>query len=340
MNTKTILPTGRTLQPSRSGLCHHEQLADAFLHTASVFGFEDDENLIPRVATLAFCNGVHLVNDSPLKAAEAIERISQSLEMGQSRRRELCGGAEAQAPETDSFSTLRVFFRERCGAGTLRTGNPEDVLAIRQLIAEAAVAGLYCRAAAPRLYGWVKEDIVGCQGEQYFLSSRLLFWSGRDGLPNSHPLLELSDGYYRKSPREKELVRDILAELLLRQVDEEDPWQLDNWLATAWKNGVWIARLAPDQVEELARDVGPRSWALNLEIFDHCVAPQADPGTAASLLASLEAYLAKWHHEGLAQEDCRKANPRMLLQRAVDYALWMGLIAETPLAAGGRRAAE
>ena len=265
------LPDKKTLEPSRVGLCYHEQLSDAFLHAALIFGFENDANFVTRVAALSYCNGVDLVMRNPLLAAECAERILCTLELGRTELEGHTARISAQIPESDTLSTIRKYFRDDRNAGALRLDDPDDVLSIRQIIAEAVALGMYSRSLTPDIYLEVKGGLEACKAEQYFLTSRLSFWMVQGGLPKCYPLLELCDEYYQESRIERELMRGVMAEILNRAQDKPDPWNLDLWLATAWQFGNRLARMAPDIIDDLQKDVGPENWAINCNIYDHCL---------------------------------------------------------------------
>jgi hypothetical protein len=75
MNT-TALPTIQTQLPSQTGLVLHEIIANSLIHAAAVFGIEQDERFVERVATMAWFNGAFVILS---KAPSGVRHARQSL---------------------------------------------------------------------------------------------------------------------------------------------------------------------------------------------------------------------------------------------------------------------
>ncbi len=72
----TTLPTIQTQLPSQTGLVLHEIIANSLIHAAAVFGIEQDERFVERVAALAWFNGAFVILS---KAPSGVRHARQSL---------------------------------------------------------------------------------------------------------------------------------------------------------------------------------------------------------------------------------------------------------------------
>jgi hypothetical protein len=338
----TTLPTLQTRQPSRAGLAYHEILADGLIHTAAVCGFEPNERYVERLAALAWANGTYLIQDDFPRAAEIAGQLGESLEIGRTETTRVCQELWALADGVENpMDAARAFYAEQRESRALSPGRPEDAAQIRHLIGEAALGGLVSRGQAPALYRSVCNQLEPARYETAFLGTRLMFWAGESetGLPCYHPLVELTTSFYSGHPKERRLVCQSVGRSVAAMLKKEDPWALENCLNLAWKSGVVTARFAPDEVHEVLTEFDAELCTANLNFFEAYVRGTGATESAANLPAAFEHFVATENPYGLADEDIRQANPRILAVRAYDFALWMGIIAELPGAFGEMRGA-
>jgi hypothetical protein len=338
----TTIPTLQTRQPSRAGLAYHEILADGLIHAAAVCGFEPNERYVERLAAMAWANGTYLIQDDFPRAAEIAGRLGESLEIGRTETTRVCQELQALADGVENpIDATRAFYAEQRQSRALSPGRPEDAAQIRHLIGEAALGGLVSRGQAPDLYRSVCSQLESFRYESAFLSRRLMFWAGEseNGLPCYHPLVELTTSFYGGHPKEKRLVCQSVARSVAEMLKNEDPWGVENCMNLAWKSGVVTARFAPDEVHDVLGEFDVEARAAILKFFVEYVRGTGATDSAANLPAAFEHFVATENPYGLADEDIRQANPRILAIRAYDFALWMGFIAELPHAFGEIRGA-
>jgi hypothetical protein len=333
----TTLPSLQTQQPSRAGLAYHEILADGLIHAAAVCGFEPNERYVERLAALAWANGTCLIQDDFSRAAEIAGRLGESLEIGRTETTRVSKELQALAEGVENpIDAARAFYAEKRQSRALRAGRPEDAAQIRHLIGEAALGGLVSRGQAPELYRSVCGQLELVRYESAFLSTRLMFWAreSESGLPCYHPLVELTTSFYNGRPKEKRLVCQSVGRSVAAILNSKDPWAPEACMNLAWKSGVVMARFAPDEVHDVLGEFDADTCATILKFFEEHVRETGATESAANLPAAFEHFVTTENPYGLADEDIRQANPRILAVRAYDFALWMGIIAELPGAFG------
>lgn len=335
----TALPTQKTKQPSRSGLVFHEILADGLIHAAAVFGIEQDERFVERVANLAWSNGVDTVKNDVQRAATLAQFLGEGLESGRSQTQVLCKAVgTAVEGQEGVYEAIRGHYATSMGTRELDAGNPDHAGAIRQLVGEAVVAGLSCRGLNPMLYRTVVAMNDRTRLEQQFLCELLKGWALGTGLPTCHPFLQMAERFYFKTPNERQLVCELMGRAMLPALEADDPWNLEYWLKRAWRAGVVQAKFAPDTVETLLREAGGKHVNYCRELYHDCVLGTAEGEGKPNLAAAFENYIAASEHLCLHIPEVRALNPRILAARAYDFTVWMGFIAEMPASAEGMAA--
>jgi hypothetical protein len=333
-----ILPTRKTQQPSRKGLVFHEILADGIVHVAAVFGIEEDERFVERVAILAWSSGAHLVQQDVPRATQVAQRLSESLEVGRSEAQRRCTEFAAAVVQAEcTFSAIRAHYQKHFGTRSLGITDPVDVGAIRQLIGEAALYGILCRGLAPLLYQAIKAQNDLCCLETEYLRMVLLLWSQGNGFPPCHPFIEMTECLYRQRPYERELICGAMGRLLPGILEQGDPWELENWLTPAWREGIMQTKFAPDVVAAAMAEFEEGELQTNHEIFDLCIQGTERPDGRVDLDAAFAKYLEQCNPYGLGNVELKKMCPRFLAARAFDFAMWMGILAGLPIEQGGKR---
>lgn len=336
----TALPNQKTKQPARAGLLFHEILADGLIHAAAVFGIEQDERFVERVANLAFGNGVEAVRVDVQRAATLAQFLGEGLEVGRSQTQKLCKAAEAAAEGQERvYDAIRGYYESSVGTRSLSAANPEHAGAIRQLVGEAVLAGLSCRGLAPSLYQAVSAVNDRTQLEQRFLCELLIGWALGTGLPQCHPFLQMAERFYSKHPHERQLVGELMGRALLPALETDDPWSLEYWLRRGWRAGAVQAKFAPDTVQKVFDEVGDEHVGYCRELYRDCVLATAAGGGMPNLEAAFERYIVETKDCALHIPEVRALNPRLLAARAYDFTVWMGFIAAMPMASGEMRGA-
>jgi hypothetical protein len=332
----TALPTQKTKQPARAGLVYHEILADGLIHAAAVFGIEQDERFVERVANLAWSNGVNTVKTDVQRAATLAQFLGEGLEVGRSQTQVLCKAVgDTVEGQEGVYEAIRGHYATSMGTRELDAGNPAHAGAIRQLVGEAVVAGLSCRGLIPKLYQAVVAMNARTRLEQQFLCELLLGWAQGTGLPTCHPFLEMAERFYVKKPYERQLVCELMGRAMLPALETDDPWNLDYWLGRGWRAGVVQAKFAPDTVETLLTEAGVEHVNYCRELYRDCVLETAEGEGKPNLEAALERYLSETEDCGLHVPEIRALNPRVLMARAYDFTVWMGFLSAMPISSGG-----
>jgi hypothetical protein len=194
----TTLPTQKTKQPSRAGLLFHEILADGLIHAAAVFGIEQDERFVERVANLAWSNGVNTVKamcNVPPRLPSFSARGSKPV-AARPKCQVLCKAAGDTVEVQEGVNeAIRGHYETSIGTRALDARNPAHAGAIRQLVGEAVVAGLSCRGLNPKLYQAVLAVNARTRLEQQFLCELRLGWAQGTGLPTCHPFLQMAERF-------------------------------------------------------------------------------------------------------------------------------------------------
>lgn len=327
----TTLPTQKTKRPSRVGLLFHEILADGIIHGAAVFGIEQDDRFVERVANLAWSNGVETVENDVQRAATLAQFLGEGLETGRSQTQALCRAVGAAVNgQGRTFDAIRGYYGSTRGARALDPQNPAHASEIRQVVGEAVLAGLSCRGLAPELYRSIAAINDQARLEQQFLCEMLLGWIHDDGLPPCHPFLQMAERFYAKTPYERQLVCELMGRALLPAVETNDPWALDYWLGRGWKAGVIQAKFAPDTVQRVFSDVDAKHLTYCRHLYRDCVIGTAEGEGRPNLVAAFEKYISDSEDCGLHIPEVRQLNPRILAARTYDFTVWMGFLAEMP----------
>ncbi len=325
----TILPTAQTKQPSRDELVYHEIFADGLIHTAAVFGIEPDERFIERVACIAWANGVALVRHDYFLAAKIAQKLAESLEAGRSTSKQLSVEiAPLMTAAGEPYAAIRGYYETTQCTRTLKLQRPFDTDRIRQLVGEAALAGLLSRGLEPAIYQSIKSCIDSCQWEQTFLSSRLIYWASDQGLPLNHPFVELAVFCYKNRPLERNLLCTAIAAAVPEILDHGNPWAVEHWLSAGWKDGLVTAKFAPDVLATVIEEVTEENREFNLMLFKECVVATYLPERKADLSAAFERYLNDHKPYSFSEVEVREANPRLVAWAAYDFAFWMAVISE------------
>ena len=325
----TTLPHPTTKQPSRTGLSYYECLADGIIHAAVAFGIEQDENFVARVATLGWANGSAAVTKKVQHAAKVAQTLHEVLETGRSDTVALCKTIEGAVEASScAFTAIRQHYHTTLGTQVLSAECPKDAGTIRRIVAEAVLAGLSCRGAAPKLYEAVVETLSETGGEQNFLGSMLVAWLDTNGLPTSHPFLQMAGCFYERKPRERRLIGELISPVLETALEHGGLWHHEVWMETGWKLGVNQSAYAPDTVEPLFEEAGEEHLGYCKELYRDCILPNRIAGKPMpDLAAAFEAYISRCKDSALHLPEVRKENPRLLAARAFDFAVWMGFLA-------------
>ena len=332
MNASTPLPTAKTRQPSRVGLVHYENLADGLIHAAAVFGYPRDEDFIPKVAALAFLNGVQLVSEFPVDAGRIAGLVCQGLEVGRDKNAKFCRLVEQErgGPITASLAVESMVRKHFDG---LNPENSSHVPVIRSLIAGSAAAGMYSRAEAHSLFQAACEEITGLRLEGKFLVGRLLWWADNDGLPHDHPVMELAARIYSGRRKEGHLMLTLIKERLLPLLSKDEPWALEHWLQPGWRDGRLAARFAPDLVSAVFDELPDEDRNILRALWEQSGLADVGASEEGALISQgFERYIREHYRDTLARDGVREANLRMLALRAYDYSVWMGFAAEATAA--------
>ena len=324
----SILPNAQTRQPSRAGLVHYEILADGLIHAATVFGFAPDDDFVPRVTALAFLNGIQVVTHHPKDAGRIAGLISQTLEAGPNAHLSFCQKTEAELNNPDGPLAAAAAMARR-HFGVLEVGDPAAANLIRSLVAGAVASGIYARSLAPTLYQTSLKAIEGQVNEQAFLLNRLCWWGSSEGLPTDHPFIDLAARMYNSRPLERDLLCPMFHDRLKKVLNKENPWALEEWLQAGWQEGRLTARFAPDLVAPVLAELDPRERERNLELYQGHLVRSNGSNDRELLLAGFEAFAREVYPKGLGDEELRRLNPRLTIVNAYDYAVWMGIVAET-----------
>lgn len=328
----TTLPNPKTRQPSRAGLSYHEILADGLIHAAAVFGIEQDERFVERVANLAWSNGVETVENDVQRAATLAQFLSEGLEVGRSQTQALCAAVDkAVRGQSVVFEAIRNHFASAADTRALDVHDPAHAGTIRQFVGEAVLAGLSCRGLAPELYRAVAAINDQARLEQQFLCELLLGWVQGDGLPPCHPFLQMTERFYARKPQERQLVCELMGRAMLPALETDEPWAPGYWLGRGWKAGIAQARFAPDSVMQVFDEVDAKNLAYCRCLYRDCVIGTAEAPGKPDLVAAFEKYLADSEDYGLHIPEVRTLNPRVLAARAYDFTVWMGFLAEIPV---------
>ena len=330
MKPSDILPTAQTLQPSRVGLVHYEILADGLIHSAAIFGFPPDEQFVSRVGALAFCNGVRLVSLQPKYAGEIAGLIGQSLEVGRDENQRLCQWLqEEMGSAAGPLDAAEKFLRRRFKADLLPVDDPKSASMIRCIVGGSVMAGIYSRSLAPELFQVFQTEVESQHHELGYLTSRVVWWATNRGLPVDHPFIELVARTYRNQPLEGAMIGPLFVERLRALITDPNPWDLRHWLEPGWREGGMTARFAPDQVAAVMQEIGATKRASYIGAFRECLKGTGKPSEQIDLLAAFDQYLGQREPKGLGDESIRQANPRLIAACAYDFAVWMGIVAET-----------
>ena len=338
MKSSSLLPTAQTRQPDRTGLVHYEILADGLIHAATVFGLEPDGDFVPRVSALAFLNGAQVVAHHPRPAGRIAGLICQALEVGRDAQASFCEKVQAElgeatTPQEAAAAMVRRHF------GSLSVDRPADSALIRCLVAGAVAAGVYSRSLAPKLFEAARHEVDQLENEEAFLASRLCWWSNSQGLPDDHPFMDLAARLYNKRPQERGLLCPMFSERLKAVWAKANPWALEEWLYPGWEDGRLTARYAPDLVAPVLAEVSPQEMERTLAHFNARLAKAAAANGRELLLSGFEFYAGEFYPGTAGTDELRRSNPRYTAVLAYDYAVWMGIVAESETRAEARPAA-
>ena len=327
----STLPQPITKQPSREGLAYYECLADGIIHAAVVFNIDQDIYFVERVAALAWVNGASAVYKKVQHSAKLAQTLHQVLETGRSQTIALCKAVEtAVVASTCAFAGIRQYYKT-LGTRAISSVRPEQSGVIRRLVAEAILAGLSCRGAAPKLYQAIAERASQTSGEQNFLGAMLIGWLDTDGLPIQHPFLQMAAAFYRKKSHERRLIGELMSTMLMTDIEHAafgGMWRHNEWLETGWKMGVNQSVYAPDTVQPLFEEAGKDHLGYCKELYRDCISPSQKPDQPIpDLPAAFDIYVQQTKDCSFHFPKVRSDNPRLLAARAFDFAVWMGFLA-------------
>ncbi len=329
--TVSPLPTQRTIRPDRRGLAYHEVVADGLIHTAAFLDIAPGEGFVERLLTVAFANGVRLAEKNPVRAAQTARRVRESAESPPEATLRLATDLAPlfDAPDQPLVLRAREYFRRRHCTGDIDDPVSESAYIVRQLMADALLAGLHFRGLAPAAYGNFRAFLGRSLVDQDFLVSRVWTWTLAQGVPRAHPLLELASSFYPDRRIEHDLIVEGMAEALPSAAALPDPLDCAYWLDAGRRRGRTLAQFAPDRLEAAVEEFDDSLVAENARILGRGLElARKDP--AGGYAAAYDDYLATDDPLGLAHPGIRAANPLTLAQRAYDFTFWLAAVSHHP----------
>ena len=313
-----------------------EQMAAGLWAAAEQFGISRDDGFPARVCTMAFGNGLHLGAREPEKARLFHEVLRQELPLppasiaeAKQLACELCADGHVVQP---FYGQVLPRFLESAG---LRLGTdarfPLAGSGVMEAVAACGLLGLECWQTSPEMAGRWLEVFDSMSLEDKFLTTRLFVWVDTGCVPFDVPLIEFSCGFYSGKPKRRAFINRGIAETLPAASRRDDRWDLAFWSLAAWDYGrAFASDLA--KVRELFAEVvaSDEIEGLSRVYFDSVINVMENNGGRLDLLRSTLTYFANAYEGKLALRYCRGEQPRLLVQRAFDYAAWMGLLSAFP----------
>jgi hypothetical protein len=102
-----------------------------------------------------------------------------------------------------------------------------------------------------------------------------------------------------------------MGRLLPGVLEKTDPWSVEHWLETGWREGIMQAYFAPDAIKGAMAEFDEGEHETNLRIFEECIQETTKTGNV-DISAAFTRYIARWNPYNLGNEEVSKLNPRIL----------------------------
>jgi len=316
-----------------------ERMAAGLWAAAVQFGIKCDAWFQFRVCAVGFGNGLLLGAREPEAAPRYLEVLQRDLPLPSGC---LTEATRLACEHCTDGCVVQPFWEHVLPQLLGSTGIALDMdsrfpLAGRRQLLRAVAAsarlGLECCEANPGMAARWMEVTKSMSNEDLFLTTRLYIWVATGYVPFASPLIEFSCGFYADPPKPKEraFINAGLAKVLPVALLQDNPWALGFWSNAGWNYGRGFAS-ERQQVRELVEELGSR------EVLDFLMSHYADTvidiadgnGGRLDLVRSTLKHFASTRQGKLALIYGRGEQPRLRVQRAFDYAAWMGLVSVLP----------
>ncbi len=316
-----------------------EQMAAGLVAAAVQFGITQDEWFQFRLCAIGFGNGLLLGARDPEAAPRYLEVLRRDLPLPDGC---LAEATRLACEHCANGAVVQPFWGQVLPQLLRSTGIVLDLDSLfpvagrakflRAVIASARL-GLECwECNAEMAARWMEETKL-MSNEEVFLTTRLFIWVHTDYVPFDSPLIEFSCGFYADPPwpKQRAFINEGLAKVLPVALLQANPWHLGFWSNAGWNYGRAFAS-DRQRVYELVEELGaPEVFASIRTSYTNTVIDVAEQNDGRlDLLRSTLKYFATTGQNKLAQIYCRGEQPRLLVQRAFNYAAWMGVVSALP----------
>jgi hypothetical protein len=322
--TKLVSPVGSIAEPDYAQL-----VTVGFTRTARHFGIEVNPLFPDRVCAIAFTNGVLFqswhpdevdrlvgkletsISVPPLDLPWAATQLAVALPKGPADMAALCN---ALAPLVYSGIVT-----PRC----------DDELP--EALGRSILLGLKLGALQPALADCIVTWLKRVPHEQAFLVSRLSAWSAHDDLPFAEPIIEFASTYYRNLQRIEDLVCGGLHDAWKAARYWPDPWDLSAWVYHGFARGRRLGLSDNKEARAVIEELPAGERDRTVRIYRDTAIGAGGDGETFDILAATLRYFGLAHDGLLSRFHCQRLYPRLLVVRAYEYAVWIGLLAALPL---------
>jgi hypothetical protein len=309
-----------------------ENIADNLARFALEFGVADDQNFVPRLATIGFTNGVRLGLHDPKGAARFEELLAaESVPLPE----ELVGLTPALIAafpgKADWTFEINCFLRQQWRRSADDVPGIAFGLETQLRILHGIRSGLVVTRESPATAQKIEEYTKTLWVENRFLSQCLYAWSYHDWEPFGPPFVEYTASCYDFGSVAQRVIRKAVAEIYPVARALTNPWSFSFWVQMGWNGGRNFAGHQPGECKALLTEAGPKGLQSCQQLYQRCVLGTARSDGEVQVEPATLRYIGEYADTDLARCYCTGREPRRLARVAFDFAFWMGIFASHPV---------
>jgi hypothetical protein len=331
--------------PSRQVL--HEYFADRLIHSALVMGYQPDKHFVAKMGALAWLNGAVAIsnhckyNDTRNTKRDFLHSTELSCSGFHALGRAATGWVDPMFPVR---TEIERFYTRKRGASRLSIKRDADLPASKQILGEAALAGMLVREHYPFLNQILFTQKQYIEGQEAFMIRILNGGIVRHWPQPKHPMVELAEMCWDTSILLNDIIATSLARNLHLLLHLPNPWDETQWLQLGWK----VGRLAGHNPSNLLSVYNHSCETMRdtrkcyRMVFDLCVIGTSHTAKKLNLKRAYRAYLNTWKPAvynpapvNLGKRENRSKHLRVVLVRGYYFAFIMGFLAQLDPAHGG-----